>query len=80
MEYLYLLIVGLIAGWLTGLILKGKGFGLLGNAIVGCLGALTGAVLFRVLGLAAYGLIGSVVMATAGAILLLYLMGLVRRA
>jgi uncharacterized membrane protein YeaQ/YmgE (transglycosylase-associated protein family) len=80
MDYVYLIVVGIIAGWLTGLVLKGKGFGLIGNAIVGCLGALFGAFLFRLLGIAAYNLAGSVLMALTGAVALLYLIGLARRA
>ena len=46
------LLVGLIAGWIAGLIKTGRGFGLVGNLIIGCLGAFVGVFLFGILGLA----------------------------
>jgi len=52
MENLIIAIVtGMLAGWLAGVIMKGSGFGLLGNLIVGVLGAVIGTWLFRVLGM-----------------------------
>lgn len=77
---LWFLLIGLIAGWLAGQIMKGRGFGLVGNLIVGVLGALLGGLLFDALGLSAYGLPGSLVMAVVGAVVLLFLIGLLRRA
>ena len=61
------LVIGAVAGWLAGLIMKGRGFGLLGNIVVGIIGALVGGFLFGVLGLAAGGLIGSLITAAIGA-------------
>lgn len=46
MSLLWFLIIGMIAGWLAGLIMRGHGFGLLGNMIVGVLGAMVGGYLF----------------------------------
>jgi uncharacterized membrane protein YeaQ/YmgE (transglycosylase-associated protein family) len=72
------IIIGIIAGWLAGKIMRGRGFGLLGDLVVGIVGSLIGGFVFTLLGLASYGLIGSIVVATVGAILLLYLIRLIR--
>jgi uncharacterized membrane protein YeaQ/YmgE (transglycosylase-associated protein family) len=73
------LAIGAAAGWLAGNIMKGTGFGLVGNIIVGILGAVIGGALFGMLGISAGGLIGSIITATAGAALLLFLVGFVKR-
>ena len=70
----YLLLIGLCAGWLAGQITKGGSFGLVNNLIVGVIGAVLGGVLFRLIGLHAYGLVGQLVIATVGALVLLYLL------
>ena len=70
----YLLLIGLCAGWLAGQITKGGSFGVVNNLIVGVIGAVLGGVLFRLVGLHAYGLVGQLVIATVGALVLLYLM------
>ena len=74
------LAIGAVAGWLAGLLMKGRGFGLIGNIVVGIIGAFIGGFLANVLGLAATGIIGSIILATAGAAVLLFLIGLVRKA
>lgn len=73
------LAIGAVAGWLAGLLMKGRGFGLIGNIVVGIIGAFIGGFLANVLGLAATGIIGSIILATAGAAVLLFLIGLVRK-
>jgi uncharacterized membrane protein YeaQ/YmgE (transglycosylase-associated protein family) len=78
-ELVYILIVGLAAGWLAGKIMKGKGYGLVGDLVVGVLGAIVGSWLFGVLGLGAYGLLGSIIVALIGALLLLFLVRLVKK-
>lgn len=60
--------------------MKGHGFGLVGDVIVGIVGAFIGGFLFRALGITAYGFVGSLVMAVIGAIVLLFLISLVKRA
>ena len=65
--------IGAIAGWLAGALTKGGGFGLLGNIVVGIIGALVGGFVFGLLGISAGGLIGSLITATAGAVILLFL-------
>lgn len=76
---IWLLVVGLIAGWLAGKIMKGAGFGLVGDLVIGVLGAVVGGWLFGLLGIGAWGLLGSIVVATVGALVLLYLVRLVKR-
>ena len=76
---LIMLIIGAIAGWLAGQIMKGAGFGLVGNIIVGILGAvIAGFLLPGVLPLS--GIIGQIISATIGAVILLFILRLVRRA
>lgn len=74
------LAIGAIAGWLAGNIMKGKGFGVIGNIFVGIIGAVLGGFLFGLLGLSAGGLIGSIFTATVGAIVLLYVISIVKKA
>jgi len=75
-----LLIVGAIAGWLAGVIMKGYGFGLIGNIAVGIIGAVIGGWLLPQVGLhIGGGIIGAIINATIGAIILLFVIGLVKR-
>lgn len=77
MELLYTLIVGAIAGWLAGQIMKGSGYGLLVNIILGIVGAFVGSWLFGVLGISiASGLVGSLITAVIGAIVILFIASL----
>ncbi|WP_088345830.1 MULTISPECIES: GlsB/YeaQ/YmgE family stress response membrane protein [Rhodomicrobium] len=74
-----ILIVGLIAGWLAGQIVQGTGFGLLGDLIVGVVGALIGSWLLPQLGIhLGTGLLAAIINATIGAIVLLILISIVR--
>lgn len=76
-----LIIVGAIAGWLAGIIVKGIGFGLVGNIIVGIVGAFIGSWLLGYLGVhIGGGFIGSIINATIGAVILLFVISLVKRA
>lgn len=77
---LIFLLIGAVAGWLAGRIMKGSGFGVIGNIVVGIIGALVGGFLFGLLGITAGGFIGSVAMATVGAIVLLYIVSLIKKA
>jgi uncharacterized membrane protein YeaQ/YmgE (transglycosylase-associated protein family) len=74
------LLVGAIAGWLAGNIIKGGGFGLVGNIAVGIIGSFVGGVAFNLLGLSAWGFLGSIIMSTIGAVILLLIVGLIKRA
>jgi uncharacterized membrane protein YeaQ/YmgE (transglycosylase-associated protein family) len=75
-----LLFVGLIAGWLAGKIVRGTGFGLLGDILVGIAGALVASLLFPELGIRlGTGLISEIIYSAIGAVLLLLIVRLVRR-
>lgn len=80
MEFVWFAAVGLVAGWLAGVLMKGVGFGLVGDLVVGVLGGLLGGFLFGALGISAGGFFGSVIVATVGAVLLVFLLRLVKRA
>ena len=81
MGILAALIIGAIAGWLAGLIVKGFGFGLLGNIVVGIVGAVIAGFLFPRLGiLIGGGFVRDVISATLGAVVLLVIIGLIRKA
>ncbi len=81
MSVIWFLIIGIVAGWLAGKIMRGGGFGLIGDLVIGIIGAVLGGFLFGLLGLSSDGsLIGSLVTATVGAIVLLFLIHLVKRA
>jgi uncharacterized membrane protein YeaQ/YmgE (transglycosylase-associated protein family) len=78
-SFLYFILIGLVAGWLGGRIMRGSGFGLIGNLVVGVIGAVLGGWLLGVLGFASQSnsLLASLVTATIGAVVLLFLIGLV---
>ncbi len=77
---LVFLLVGAIAGWLAGLIVRGFGFGLLWNIVIGIVGAFVAGWLLPRIGVSiGGGLIGSIIHATIGAVILLLVIGLIRR-
>lgn len=81
MSILWFLIVGLIAGWLAGVLVKGGGFGVVGNIVIGIVGAVLGGWLFSTLGASwGGGLISSILVATVGAVVLLMVARLIKRA
>lgn len=79
MSFLWFLIIGAVAGWLAGLVMKGGGFGLLVNIIVGIVGGVIGGWVFGFLGLETTSIIGSLITAFVGAIILLYIANLVKK-
>jgi uncharacterized membrane protein YeaQ/YmgE (transglycosylase-associated protein family) len=78
MEYLWFVLIGLAAGWLGGRIMKGKGFGLIGNMVVGVIGAILGGFLLGLMGFQSATLLGHLVSATLGACVLIVLLGFVK--
>jgi uncharacterized membrane protein YeaQ/YmgE (transglycosylase-associated protein family) len=80
-DILWFILIGLIAGWLAGLVVRGRGRGLIVNIVVGIVGAIIGGYLFSLLnvGLPVSGTLGSLITATIGAILLLFVLKLFRR-
>jgi len=81
MSIVAFLFVGLVAGWLTGLIMKGSGYGLLGDILVGIVGAVIGGWIFGLLNVpATFGVIGSIIMATIGAVVFVFLLHMIGQA
>jgi uncharacterized membrane protein YeaQ/YmgE (transglycosylase-associated protein family) len=81
MQFVWFIVIGLVAGWLAGQLMKGGGFGVVGDIVVGVLGALIGGFLFSTLGVSSGGgLIGSIVVATIGAIVFIFVLRLFKRA
>lgn len=80
MSILAALLIGAIAGWLAGLIVRGAGFGLLGNIVIGIIGALVAGWLLPKLNVTlASGTLGSILDATVGAVIVLVVLSLIRR-
>ncbi len=78
MNLLYFLLLGLIAGWLAGKIMKGGGYGIIGDIVIGIIGAFIGGLLLG--GFIGGGLLGALLTATLGAVLLIFVIRLVKRA
>ena len=64
--------IGILAGFLAGKIMRGKGYGVLMDLLLGIVGSVVGGIVFGLLGLHAYGIVGQIVIATAGAVILIY--------
>ena len=81
MGLLWFLIVGFVAGWLAGVLVKGGGFGVVGDIVIGVVGAVLGGWLFSSFGAApGGGLLGSIFVATIGAVVLLVIVRVLKRA
>jgi len=76
---LLFLVIGIVAGFLAGKIMKGSGFGLVGDLIVGVIGSFIGYWVFGLLGITSGGIIGVLICAVVGALLLLYIVRLVKK-
>ena len=79
MQFLWFILIGIAAGWLAGQLMKGGGYGLVGDLIVGVIGGLLGGCLFGLLGISASGLLGSLVTATVGAVILIALLRVIKK-
>jgi len=80
MNFLWFIIIGAVAGWLAGTLVRGGGFGLLGDIVVGILGGIIGGWLAGVLGIGGEGLIGRLLIATGGAIVLILIVRMIKKA
>lgn len=80
MEILIVLIIGAIAGWLGSVIMTGQGFGLIANIVIGIVGSFIGNFLLAQVGVFEPGLIGTIITATFGAVVLLFIVGIIKRA
>ena len=79
MDILVFIIIGIVAGWLAGIIMRGHGFGMIADFVIGVVGAVIGGFLFRLFGITAYGTMGALAMAVIGAVVLLGLSGMLKR-
>lgn len=80
MNLIWFLIIGALAGWLAGLLTKGKGFGVLGNVVMGIVGAVIGGHIFQFFGFSlGRGFWPSLVTALIGALILIFLINLIRK-
>src|ERR1017187_449757 len=80
MWLIWTILIGILAGFLAGQIVKGHGMGVLVDLVVGVVGSVLGGWIFTLLGLGAYGLIGQLIMAVIGAVVLLLLVRALKRA
>ena len=78
-QWIWFILIGLAAGFLAGLVIKGHGFGLFGNLVIGVIGALLGGFLFGLLGLTSTNLLGKLISAFVGSVVLLLALGFVKR-
>ena len=77
---IYFLLIGLVAGWLAGKVMKGSGYGVIGDLVIGVVGAFLGGWIFGLLHIAAGGLLGLLVTAFVGAMVLVWLLRLMKKA
>jgi uncharacterized membrane protein YeaQ/YmgE (transglycosylase-associated protein family) len=81
MGFLAWIVVGLIAGWLAGQVMKGGGYGVIVDIILGILGGLLGGWIFGMLGIwSGGGMIGSIIVAFIGAVILVWITRLLKKA
>ena len=73
MYFIWQIVIGVLAGFLAGKIMRGRGYGLLVDLLLGIVGSMLGGMIFGVLGLYSSGLVGELVVATVGAVLLIYI-------
>jgi uncharacterized membrane protein YeaQ/YmgE (transglycosylase-associated protein family) len=77
---IWFLLIGLIAGWLASQVMRGGGYGIIGDMIVGVIGAFIGGWLFSALGIGFGGLIGQIIVAFIGAVILIAILRAIKRA
>jgi len=79
LRFIVWIIGGIVAGWLTGVLMKGKGFGLFGDLAIGLLGGLLGGWLARLVGIGASGWIGQIILSVIGGVILVAVVRAIRR-
>jgi uncharacterized membrane protein YeaQ/YmgE (transglycosylase-associated protein family) len=80
MHILVWIIIGILAGWLTGLVMRGRGYGLIGDLVIGLLGGLLGGWLFGLLGVAPTSWLGEILVSFVGGVVLVAIVRTLRRA
>ena len=79
MDVIWFILIGLLAGFMAGLIMHGKGFGFLANLLTGVLGGVLGGLMLDWLGIAAKSFVGNLICATIGALVLLFILSLLKK-
>ena len=79
MNFIWYILIGIVAGYVAGKIIRGGGFGLLVNLVLGIIGGVLGGWVFSLFGLAATGIIGSLSTSVVGAVLFLWIASLFSR-
>lgn len=80
MDIILWIVIGAVAGWIAGELMRGHGFGVIGNIVVGIVGAIIGGLIFDAMDVApSLGILGSLIMSLIGAIILLFVLGLFGR-
>ena len=77
---IWTLAIGLIAGWLAGKVMKGRGYGVLMDIVLGIVGGVIGRSVFGMLGLASWNVIGSIIVSFVGALILIWLVRQLKKA
>jgi uncharacterized membrane protein YeaQ/YmgE (transglycosylase-associated protein family) len=77
---IWTLVIGLIAGWLAGKVMKGRGYGVLMDILLGIVGGMIGRFVFGMLGLASWNVIGSIIVSFVGALILIWLVRQLKKA
>ena len=80
MQFLIWIVSGILAGWLAGLLVKGRGFGLIGDLVIGLLGGFIGGWLAGQFGLQPVSWLGNVITAAIGGVVLVVIVRILRRA
>lgn len=77
-SWLWWIIIGIVAGWIAGQVMKGSGYGLLGDLVIGAIGGLIGGYVFGLLNIHSSGIWGALITAVVGAILLIAVVRAIR--
>ncbi len=79
MNFIYFILIGAIAGWISAKLIKGESFGLIGNIIVGIVGAVLGGWIFDKMGIAETNILYELAAAVVGSVVFLLVIGLIKR-
>jgi uncharacterized membrane protein YeaQ/YmgE (transglycosylase-associated protein family) len=79
MSIIAFLIIGILSGWLAGLLFKGRGFGIIGDMLIGIAGSFIGGFLFGLIGVTSHSFLGSIFTALVGALVLLLIINWIKK-
>ncbi len=79
MSYIWFIIIGILAGFVAGKLMRGGGFGLVVNLVVGVIGGVLGGWIFSLFGIEAGGIVGGLITSVVGAVVFLWLVSLISR-